>query len=481
MAMSSDFATIPAECLDRLTSLLGAKGCKLGQDAQRYCDDPRGRFSGQLAIVLLPASTMQVSEIVKICAAFKVGIIPYGGGTGVVAGQLSPHNPNAVILSLEKMNRVRSINLDEGVMVVEAGCILERIHQVAADHEMDFPLSMASKGSCTIGGNLATNAGGIQVVRHGNARDLCLGIEAVLPNGDILNELSPLRKNNTGYDLRHLLIGAEGTLGVITAATLKIIPQPAVKVTAMLAVSSPSEALAVYRDLGATLGPEITALELMSSLGLHIVRRHFPSLAAPFSAEHPWFLLIETAGASGLKERMEACLEQTFEKGLVLDAVVAQSEAQRDGLWDLRELTPEANKAEGAFCNSDTAVPIAQIAPFIRDTQAALEELHSGIRVNSYGHIGDGNIHHNVFPPEGISKAEFVIQHPEMVEDVRQAINHVTVRYDGAISAEHGIGRLKINDLEAHASKAKLHLLRAIKQAIDPDNIMNPGAMVRLD
>ncbi len=473
----SQFNPPDARLLDDIRDLVGADGWLDGEDAQRYFDDPRGRFEGRGCLIVLPNSTEQVAAIVRICNAAKVGIVPYSGGTGVVAGQLSIDSDNAIIMSLERMNKVRQISLDDSVIVAEAGCILENIHSAAQEHGLMFPLNMASKGSCCIGGNLATNAGGIQVLRYGNARELCLGIEAVLPCGTILSELSPLHKNNTGYDLRHLLIGSEGTLGIITAASLILKPVDPETGTALLAVKSPAHALMVYREIRRHLGDSISALELMSGLGLDLVVGKFPSLRSPFEQSHDWALLLEATGPLGLGDRLESALTDCLEKKLVLDAVIAQSQSQRDSLWELRENTPAANRMAGAFCNSDTSVPISKVDAFITDTIAAISRIHPDVQINSYGHIGDGNIHHNVFPPAGVTKAEFLASNPGIIDTVRMAINDITRRHGGSISAEHGIGRLKTRDLETFAGKARRETIRRIKFALDPNNIMNPGVL----
>ncbi len=464
--------------LEKLKHLLGSAGWTSGREATRHFEDPRGRFEGKACLIVMPETTAQVSEIVKMCNAAKVGIVPFSGGTGVVAGQLSPTSDNAIVLSLERMNKIRNILLDDSVLVAEAGCILENIHHAAAEHDLMFPLSMASKGSCCIGGNLATNAGGIQVVRHGNARDLCLGIEAVLPDGTVYSDLSPLRKNNTGYDLRHLLIGSEGTLGIITAATLILKPVDPETTTVLCALDSPAAALALFKSARKHLGDSISALELMSGFSIDLVRSHFPLLVAPFTEKHDWFLLLEASGPLGIGERLETALARSFETGLLVDAVIAQSDAQRQNLWDLRENTPEANRLAGAFCNSDTSVPISQVNGFIETTETMLAEIHPDLRINTYGHIGDGNIHHNVLPPVGVSKKEFITAHPDIVDAVRMSINTATAQYQGSISAEHGIGRLKPQDLEMFADSGKLEALRHIKRAFDPHNLMNPGVIV---
>lgn len=476
--MASGFNQPDDELLNSLKNIVGLHAWKSGTSAARHYEDPRGRFSGKGCLILMPGCTNEVSKIVQLCNAAKVVIIPYSGGTGVVAGQISTDSPNAIIISLEKMNKVREISVDDSVIVTEAGCILENIHTAAEKQNLMFPLNMASKGSCCIGGNLATNAGGIQVVRHGNARDLCLGIEAVLPNGDIISDLSPLHKNNTGYDLRHLLIGSEGTLGIITAATLILKPIDPETSTVLCAVSSPTDALILHKQLRKELGENISALELMSGLGLELVATHFPTLSAPFERKFDWYLLVEVSGHFGITDRLEQTFAKSFEDGTILDAVIAQSQTQRNNLWDLRENTPEANRAAGAICNSDTSVPISKVDSFIELTILAIAKIDPELRINTYGHIGDGNIHHNVLPPYGVAKADYITQNPDVIEEVRMAINEATQRFKGSISAEHGIGRLKVKDLKMYTSSARLNALKSIKLALDPNNIMNPGAII---
>lgn len=466
------------EVLNSLKQILGQGGWHDPCDAPRYFEDPRGRFTGQGCLIVMPRSVSEVSAIVRICDAEGIGIVPYSGGTGVVAGQLSVARADVIILSLERMNKIREMSVDDGVMVAEAGCILQDVHDVAEDHEMVFPLSMASKGSCCIGGNLATNAGGIQVVRYGNARDLCLGVEAVLPDGAVLNELNPLHKNNTGYDMRHLLIGSEGTLGIITAACLKLHRKEAQIATALLAIASPAQGLAVFRELRAHLGGSISALELMSGFGLDLVTESFAELRPPFAKTPEWALLLEVSGPIGTQAQVEAALQVCFDKDLLLDAVVAQSESQRARLWELRERTPEANGKAGAFCNSDTSVAVSKVPAFIAETTHAIAAIHPGLLINSYGHVGDGNIHHNVFPPKGIPKADFVQANAGVIDQVRLAINDVTHAHGGSISAEHGIGRLKADDLQHYASAARYDALKRIKAALDPKGIMNPSALI---
>lgn len=477
--MNQKFRPPTITLLDAIKSVVGDAGWKAEADAERYFNDPRDRFTGAGCIVVLPSSTEEVAAILRLCNASDAGIIPYGGGTGVVAGQLSIDSDKAIILSLERMNRVRSISTEDKVMIAEAGCILQDVHNTALEQGLVFPLGMASEGSCTIGGNLATNAGGIQALRHGNARDLCLGIEAVLANGEVIDDLEPLRKDNTGYNLRHLLIGSEGTLGIITAATLVLKPVHPETVTALCAITSPGHALRLYHWLSRTLGDSVSGLELMSDFGMNLIERHFAGLAIPFANRHPWYLLVEARGRCGLRADAEEALAGGMEGSLLIDAVLAESEAQREKLWALRENTPEANRLTGAICSSDTSVAISRVETFITDSTDAVTKVHPDLRINSYGHIGDGNIHHNVFPPEGVEKAAFIAAHSGIVDAVRIAINEATVRCGGSISAEHGIGRLKVDDLQTFASKAKIEAMQAIKRALDPNGILNPGAVLK--
>ena len=460
-----------------IKSLLGPSGWRGPEDAARYFDDPRGRFHGRAALIALPRDTAQVAAVMRLCHGAGVPVIPYGGGTGVVAGQLSIDSDAVVILSLERMNRLRGFSREDGVMTVEAGAILEQVHAMAAERGMTFPLSMGSKGSATIGGNLATNAGGIQVLRDGNARDLCLGVEAVLADGSVLDELTPLRKNNVGYDLRHLLIGSEGTLAVITAATLSVRPLDAETVTAFCGIDSPAAAVALLGALRGDFGTAISALELMSDFGLELALDTLDGLRRPLAGRHPWYLLIELGGPEGLRARFEAGFARHLEAGLLQDAVIAGTVAQRQAIWALRERTPEVNHRNGAICSSDTAVPISAIPDFVAQVHAAVAAVHSGLRINSYGHIGDGNIHHNVFPPKGADKTGFLATHPGVNDAVRMAITRVSHALGGTISAEHGIGRLKIEDMAQFASPVRLAMMRQIKAALDPKGILNPGAL----
>lgn len=470
-------ATPETGLLDHLKSIVGPKGWIAPADAGKYFADPRDRFRGSAALIVLPSTTGEVSQIIATCNETGTGIIPFGGGTGGVAGHMAIDGGSPIVLSTERMNAIRSVNIDDEIVVAEAGCILANVHGIAERNNRRFGLSLASEGSCSIGGNLASNAGGVQVLKYGNTRDLCLGIEAVLPNGSVLDDLKPLRKDNTGYDLRHLLIGSEGTLGIITAAALKLSPRPHETVTFICAIPSPAAAIALLHSIRDRLGDTVTAFELMSGFGIELATKYFKTLRDPFDRRHDWYALVDVEGYRGIRDHLEYLLNQEFERETIADAVIAASENQTRSLWQLRELAYEYNQKEGAICSSDTSVPISRIDAFIRQTDEAVRSLDPDLRCNRYGHIGDGNIHFNIFPPQGVSKRSYLHSHPDIAETTRMLINETTRNCGGSISAEHGIGRLKIADLETYADPTKLAMMRAIKQAIDPNRIMNPGAL----
>jgi len=446
-----------------------------------YLGEPRGRWQGRAATLLRPASTEAVAAVVRHCAARRIGIVPYGGGTGLVGGQTAETGPPPVLLSLERMTRLRMLAPEEGIVTAEAGVVLADLKAAMAAKGRLFPLSMASEGSCRIGGVLATNAGGVQVLRYGNARDLCLGIEAVMADGSILHGLTSVRKDNAGYDLRHLLIGAEGTLGLITAATLRLFPMPGETVTAMLAVPDPQAAIGLFSALGARLGPALSAFELISARGIGFVQAHFPEARDPLGhlagEEAPaWRVLVEATGPVGgaLGPRLEEGLAAALEGGLASDGVVAQSEAQAREMWWLRETIPEANRRVGSVSNHDISVPMPAMARFIEDGVAAIAAIDPGLRVNCFGHLGDGNLHYNVFPPEGRARADFETLRPA----IKRALHDLVHAAGGSVAAEHGVGRLKLDDLKRYGDPAKLAAMRAIKHALDPHGILNPGAVV---
>jgi len=448
--------------------------------AQPYFVEPRGIFRGRAAAILKPAATDQVAAILRLCSQHRIGVVPYGGGTGLVGGQLSPEDspagPRPVIVSLERLNRIRAVLPADGAITAEAGVILADLQAAAAAAGRLFPLSLAAQGSCRIGGNLATNAGGVQVLRYGTARDLCLGIEAVLADGSVLSGLKPLRKDNTGYDLRHLLIGSEGTLGVITAATLKLFPLPGEVVTAMLAVPSPDGAVTLMQTLRERLGDGVSAFELIAGAGIGFLAEFYPSRTDPLAGRPEWRVLIEITGPSGggLTERAEAVLAELFEAGLATDGVLAANEAQRAHMWWMRETLPECNRRVGAVATHDISLPLSRIGRFIAEATGVVAGIDTSLRINCFGHVGDGNLHYNVFPPEGGRGADY----RALAGPVKTAIHDLVHAHGGSISAEHGIGRAKTGDLEKYGDRTKLAAMRAIKAALDPLGILNPGAVV---
>jgi FAD/FMN-containing dehydrogenase len=448
--------------------------------AQPYLVEPRGLFRGRAAAILRPASTDQVAVILRLCHRHLIGVVPYGGGTGLVGGQVCPDGaeggPRPVILSLERMNRIRAVLPGDGAIIAEAGVILADLQTAAAAANRLFPLSLAAEGTCRIGGNLATNAGGVQVLRYGNARDLCLGVEAVLADGSVLSGLKPLRKDNTGYDLRHLLIGSEGTLGVITAASLKLFPLPGETVTAMLTVPTPGGAVGLLQTLRERLGDGVTAFELIADQGIGFLAKFYPQKPDPLPGRPDWRVLLELTGPSGgdLTERAESALAELFEAGHATDGVLAANEAQRAHMWWMRETLPECNRRTGAISSHDISLPLSRIGRFITEGQGVVAGFGENLRINCFGHVGDGNLHYNVFPPEGQKHAA----HAALAGPVRTAIHDLVHAHGGSISAEHGIGRMKTGDLEKYADPTKLSAMRAIKAALDPRGILNPGAVL---
>jgi FAD/FMN-containing dehydrogenase len=445
---------------------------------EAYLTEPRGRHRGQAAALLRPRATEEVSAILSHCAARGIAVIPRSGGTGLVGGQVRGEGPAPVILSLERMDRIRWVAAEDDALCAEAGAILSDVQGAAAEADRLFPLSMASEGSARIGGNLATNAGGVQVLRYGNARDLVLGIEAVLPDGSVHHGLKTLRKDNTGYDLRHLMIGAEGTLGVITAAVLRLFPRPGETVTAMLAVPGPEAALALFHAMRRRV-EGLSAFELISGRGVAFVRAGWPDRPDPLADDPPWRVLVEATGpeGAGLAERAEAALAEAVEAGLAGDGVIAQSEAQRAAMWGLREMIPEGNRRVGAIASHDISVPLSAIAGFIAAAERDVAAVDASVRVNCFGHLGDGNLHYNLFPAEGRRAADY----RGVAERLTQAVHDRVHALGGSISAEHGIGRAKRDELAARGDPAKLAAMRAIKAALDPGGILNPGAVLAAD
>ena len=440
----------------------------------RWLEEPRGKWKGHAGAVARPRTTAEVAALVRACSDARVGIVPWGGGTGLVAGQVMGEGPLPLVLSLERMNRTRAVYPSENVLVVEAGMTLAEVHAEAEAVDRLFPLTLASQGSCRIGGNLATNAGGVNVVRYGNARDLCLGLEVVLPDGTVWDGLRRLRKDNTGYDLRGLMIGSEGTLGVITAASLRLYPRPRAEAAALLVVPGPDEALRLLALAQDLVGPGLSAFELISGQGLAFLAETMPQIRQPFATRPEWMVLVDLGLSQGAEAALLTLYEAGAEAGLVLDGVIAQSQAQRAGLWDLRETIPLANRAVGAISSHDISLPLSEIPGFIPAATTALQAV-APFRINCFGHLGDGNLHFNVFPPEGRKASEF----KALAGEVQELVHQMAVDRGGSFSAEHGVGRLKVPDLERWGDPAKLAAMRAIKAALDPLGIMNPGAVLR--
>lgn len=443
----------------------------------RYLEEPRGRWHGQAGLLVAPRNVEEVASVVREAAAVRVPVVPYGGGTGLVAGQVVPAgHPAPLILSLERMTRVRGVYPDENVAICEAGVVLADVQRAAEEADRLFPLSLAAEGSARIGGNLATNAGGTGVLRYGNARDLCLGLEAVLPNGDIWHGLRRLRKDNTGYDLRNLLIGSEGTLGVITAAALKLSPRPAETGTAIFVVPSPAAALKLLALSRAHLGEMVSAFELVSGQGLKFLEEHLPEVRQPFAEAPEWSVLIEVGLVSEMSAQgaLEALFEAALEQGLVADGVIAQSAQQSMDFWSVREHIPIANKRVGAVSSHDMSLPLGAVPDFIEAATQRIAAL-GPYRINCFGHLGDGNLHFNVFPAAGATVAE----HTNDRDTVKRVLHDLVHEMEGSVSAEHGIGRFKVDDLERYGDPVKLAAMRAIKAALDPLGIMNPGAVLR--
>lgn len=446
------------------------------EPAPHYVEEPRGRWQGQAGVIVAPASTEEVATTLRLAHAAGVGVVPYGGGTGLVGGQVMPEGPAPVVLSLERMTRVRAIHPSENTMIVEAGAILSDIHDAAAGADRLYPLSLAAKGTARIGGILSTNAGGVNVLRYGNARDLCLGLEAVLPDGTIWHGLKRLRKDNTGYDLRNLLIGAEGTLGVITAAALKLYARPARSGTALMVVESPAAALALLSLARDHLGEMISAFELMHRRGFDFLNETLPNIRQPFAETPQWCVLIDigTPGEIDTDAALEALFAAALDAGLVSDGLIAQNAQQAQDFWAIRETIPEANRLIGSVSSHDISVPLGAIPEFITRATDALLAL-GDFRINCFGHVGDGNLHYNVFPAKGKSRADY----EDKRDAVKRLVHDLVHDLGGSFSAEHGVGRIKVDDLERYGDPAKLTAMRAIKTALDPQGIMNPGAVLR--
>ena len=467
------------QTLERLSATVGASALlTTPAELEPYINDWRGIYKGGAAAVVRPANAEQVAAIVKICAETGTPIVPQGGNTGMCGATVPNPKDDPVVISMARMNRIRGVDVLNNTMTVEAGCVLANIQQAAADADRLFPLSLGAEGSCMIGGNLSTNAGGVNVLRYGNTRDLVLGIEAVLPDGRIWNGLRSLRKDNTGYDLKHLFIGAEGTLGIITAAVLKLFPRPASSATAWLAVPSPEAALELFSLMRGQFGDRITAFELIERDCLDLVITHIPGTRDPLDTKHTWYVLTELGDSSqggALRAEVEAALGTALEKKLVIDATLAENQAQSQALWKIRETIPEACRNEpGMLYRHDIAVAVGEIPRFIREGRAALEKHFKNTRLVCFGHLGDGNLHYNAFVENRLRSDASARE----AHDVTTVIYDIVREYKGSFSAEHGIGIAKVEELLRYKDPVEVDLMRTVKRALDPKGIMNPGKVL---
>ncbi len=476
--------TISQETLARLRDAVGERGIITdADDMVPYITDHRDLFHGAAGAVLRPATTEETAAVIAICAETGTAVVPQGGNTGLVGGSVPDASGDAIVLNLGRINKVREIDPLNNTMTVEAGCVLADLQAAAEEADRLFPLSLGAEGSCMIGGNLSTNAGGVQVLKYGNARDLVLGLEVVLADGRVWNGLNALRKDNTGYDLKHLFIGAEGTLGVITAAVLKLFPRPGQVETALLAVPRLNDVIQLLSDARAASGDCVTGFELLPRLGLELVTKHFDGVRAPMETVSPWYVLMEwSAGESAspdanegtLRTALENFLEAQFNAEVVTDAVIANSEAQTQELWYIREVLPESQTREGGSIKHDVSVPVSKVADFITEGSRRLEARMEGIRVFPFGHVGDGNIHFNVTQPEAMTRDAFY----EHWKPMNRIVHDLVMKMGGSFSAEHGIGLLKREELAHYGEPLDLELMRRIKDALDPRGIMNPGKML---
>jgi FAD/FMN-containing dehydrogenase len=476
MARSALSAT--ASLLERIGGIVGPQGLVTDpHDLEPYLGDWRGFYRGAAPAVVRPATTEQVAAVVQVCADTGTPIVPQGGNTGMSGAATPPATGGAIVLQLGRMNRILGLDALNNTITVEAGCILANVQQAAHDAGRLFPLSLGAEGSCQIGGNLATNAGGINVLRYGNARDLTLGLQVVLPDGRMWDGLRGLRKDNTGYDLKQVFIGSEGTLGIITAAVLKLFPVPRTTVTAMIAVAAPAAAVELLALLRDECGDRISAFEIISRRCVDLVLSHIPGAREPLSRAHSWYVLAELAEASAdgpLRGEFERALERAVERGLALDAAIAESSAQRAALWRIRESIPEASRAEGLLYRHDISIPVSRIPEFIAEAGAALERAFPGARVICFGHLGDGNLHYNCFVP-GRNRGDAAAL---AATDVNRAVLDVVQRFAGSFSAEHGIGQAKRAELARYKGALEIEMMRMLKRAFDPRNIMNPGKVL---
>jgi FAD/FMN-containing dehydrogenase len=467
--------------LSRLAEIVGARHATADPAAlEPYLHDWRGRYHGAARALVSPGSTQEMAQAVAACAEAGVPMVPQGGHTGLVGGGTPFEDGRAVILSTARLTRVREVDAANNTMTVEAGCILQTLQETADAHDRLFPLSLAAEGTCQIGGNLATNAGGVNVLRYGNAREQVLGLEVVLPDGRVWDGLRRLRKDNTGYDLKQLFVGAEGTLGVITAAVLKLQPKPRETATAFCAVRDPEAALELLDRCQGATGQGLTSFEIIPRIGLDLALKHVDGTVDPLEARHAWYVLTEARGGTGdgrLGEALEAGLMEAYEAGLVLDAAPAGNAGQAQAFWHLREAVVEAQRHEGGSIKHDVSVPVSAVPAFLERATARVAEMIPGIRPVPFGHLGDGNIHFNLTQPEDSDKQAFL----DRWDEVNAAVHDIVVDLGGSISAEHGLGRMKVAEAARFKSPVELDLMRSLKRTLDPHNLMNPGKVVDLD
>lgn len=470
--------SLTPDLIERFAIIVGEKNALQDQhDIEPFLIEPRDKFGGKTQLVLRPGTVEEVSAILKLASETGTAIVPHGGGTGLVGGQVPDESGQQVLLSLSRLNKIRSIDLAGNLAIVEAGVVLQKLQEAAEEAGRLFPLSLGSEGSCQIGGNLSSNAGGTAVLAYGNTRELCLGVEVVLPTGEILNDLRTVRKDNTGYDLKDLFVGAEGTLGVITAAVMKLFPLPKGKGVAYAGLASPEDALTLLGLAQNHAGSSLTGFELMPRLGVEFSAAHTEGVRDPLQGQHKWYVLIDISSsrsAEDARAMIEAILTEGFEAGLVEDATIAESTAQEKSFWLMREAMSDAQKPEGGSIKHDISIPVARVPEFIAEAGKAVLDLIPGARIISFGHMGDGNLHYNISQPIGADKEAFLDRWVE----VNKSVHDIVRAYNGSISAEHGIGQLKRKELSETKSPVALDLMRRIKKSFDPAGIMNPGKVI---
>jgi FAD/FMN-containing dehydrogenase len=469
---------ISPEIIARFAEIVGAGHALTAEsDIEPFVHERRGFFTGRTPLVLKPGSVEEVSGIMRLATETRTPIVPQSGNTGLVGGQIPDQSGKEIVLSLVRLDRIREVDVLSNTITAEAGVILQNLQDAADEANRLFPLSLASKGSCRIGGNLSSNAGGTDVLAYGNARELCLGVEVVMPNGEIFDDLRKLKKDNTGYDLKNLFVGAEGTLGIITAAVLKLVPKPKGREVAWIGLESPAAALRLFGRALDKAGSGLTAFELMRAITLEFVLKHIPGSVSPLADSYPWYVLMEiSSGRSAEDARMliEDILGEALEDGIIGDAAMAESLAQARAFWSLREDMSDAQKPEGGSIKHDISVPVASIPEFVDQAMAAVERTVPGARTVCFGHMGDGNLHFNVSQPVGASREAYMARY----HDMNAAVHAVVRQLSGSISAEHGIGQLKRDELLETAPPIGIDLMRRVKKAFDPLGIMNPGKVI---